>query len=101
MLKLKQLGLFLAMIITITFLVVVIFIFNWHIAVKIIVSILLVILSVIEFIFANVKREKETIKEETIEINKNYEIGNKRCPKCYKPFDGNICFNCGFKRKEK
>ena len=49
---------------------------------------------------AVVEVEKEEVKEEVIEekeeVQSNYAHEHIRCPKCHKPFDGNICFYCGF-----
>lgn len=43
--------------------------------------------------------EKKELTKETEEIK--YSSKHLLCPKCFKPFDGNNCFYCGYVKKEK
>lgn len=40
--------------------------------------------------------EKEVIKEPQVEQTK---VKKLYCPKCYKPYDGIVCFACGYQKE--
>ena len=74
-----------------------------HFVIKIVVIIVAVAISLFAFIKTSKMNKKliaETKQEEVIEekeeVQSNYAHEHIRCPKCHKPFDGNICFYCGF-----
>ena len=101
--------LFIAIIVTI-FLAVYFCVVNYlHIAFKIIIFILATVLSIVEFLtIENVNKKYFSKRCEKNEDSDNkfskkenqYFIGHSKCPKCYHPYDGIICFHCGYKKTE-
>ena len=79
-----------------------------HPVVKILVILVAVAISLFAFIKISKMNKKlisETQKQEVIEekeeVQSNYAHEHIRCPKCHKPFDGNVCFYCGFTSSSK
>ena len=102
----KLILLFVSFVIT-TFLSVFLLFIDIDLIWKIFIAVAGITLSIFEFITIQkinknipTKEDKET--EELIEVEqemKTYSTKHVLCPKCYKPFDGNKCFYCGFERK--
>ena len=69
-----------------------------HVVFSILFLVFVLAYSVIGFVYVS-KADKGN-KKEIKERASKYEINNKRCPKCGKPYDGETCFNCGFAKKE-
>ena len=78
---------------------------NIHWSIKISTFLSIVIISYVIFLLIN-KLNKQLVyieKEEVVVEEKTVVETNKKkilCPKCYHPYDGDICFVCGFQRNE-
>lgn len=75
-----------------------------YLALRIIVLIMGFILSFFIFILSSKFKRLEVVKEDENQTdlkvikNRKYAINKLRCPNCHKPYDGDNCFYCGFKR---
>ena len=103
----KQLGIFglLLLMAVIVFIAILLLVLNIHWSIKLLVFITSVVATYYIFIVINklnkqlVYIEKEVVEAEekkVVETNKKKIL----CPKCYHPYDGEICFICGFNRNE-
>ena len=102
----KLILLFVSFVIT-TFLSVFLLFIDIYLIWKIFIAVAGITLSIFEFITIqkinkNIPTKEDKDTEELIEVEqemKTYSTQHVLCPKCYKPFDGNKCFYCGFERK--
>lgn len=103
----KILILLIVMISSISFAMLVLFL-NIHIAFKVLLEFLSFFISVASFTLisevnkAYLKTLSVEEKEKSINVKEPIIKDKKRsprCPKCYKPYDGNICFYCGYSKE--
>jgi hypothetical protein len=104
----NQLLIFLFLLLMVLFIVggTVIAVVNIHWGIKVGVILVAIVASIYLFMLISKTNKKliYTEKEETVkkeEHESNYAYEHIRCPKCHKPFDGNVCFYCGFQTASK
>lgn len=99
--------LLIVMILSISFGMIVLF-FDIHIAFKVLLVFLSFFLSIASFTFISeinkeyLKTVSVVKKDEPIKVKEVITKDKKRslrCPRCYKPYDGDICFYCGYSKE--
>ena len=91
---------FIGIILSVAVSTVLFFVIKNLLALRIIILVLGLALSMFLFILSSKFRAVTTYKEEVETDVKIRKIGMVKalCPKCHKPFDGDTCFYCGFRR---
>ena len=98
----KLIALFIAFLMTV-FATVILLCLNLELTVKIIVGVIGLILSIVEYVcIKNINQGHAVIvtHDDVEEVPQQFSSKHILCPKCYKPFDGKICFYCGFEKEE-
>lgn len=98
--SLKLLACFLGIIASIILSISAFFVIEGLLALRIIILVLGLGLSLFLFILSSKYRKVVIVKEELEQDIKMKKIDKIKvlCPRCHKPFDGDTCFYCGFRR---
>ena len=92
---------FLGIVLSIVSSIIIFFVVEGLLALRIIILVLALFISVFLFILSNKFRKKVIVTEEDKEVEvkvTRFSSDKLRCPKCHKPYDGDTCFYCGFRR---
>ena len=103
----KQLAIFglLLLMAVVVFTAILLLVLKVHWSIKLVVFIASIVVTYYIFIVINkLNKQLVYIKKDVVEVEekKVVETNKKKilCPKCYHPYDGEICFVCGFNRNE-